>query len=100
MAIGANAQKLTKVKGHGTVQQVAHGEVQIVYKAGDDKADHFVDFGAEENGEHAVEMTTRLHQRHKEYVKFTQDVQRIIVAGRKDEMCQSQMKQQVQGIVQ
>lgn len=85
---GTKAQKLAKVKGHATSEDVAEGRVRACDKAGNDWADDLADRGAVRLGGEAMTFCTRstvsialakwMKKRHRAYRDFMFRVQRLI----------------------
>ena len=78
---GACNQKIRKVKGHATKEDVEQGRSTIADRHGNDKADKNADEGAEMvYGGGLVKLGQWLAERHSRYVCFMRRVQKMIVA--------------------
>ena len=79
------AVKLTKVKGHATNEMVEQGKVQFDDKHGNDQADIAAEKGAT-LVQPAVRHFARFYEkRHRDYVKFIERIQKLIVKVKKEE---------------
>ena len=78
---GASNQKIRKVKGHATEQDVAQGRSTAEDRFGNDKADKNADEGVEVvRGGGFVKLGQWLADRHTRYVTFMRRVQKMIAA--------------------
>lgn len=85
-ARGADSQRLRKVKGHATSEDVAAGRSTKEDRIGNDRSDTNADKGVEcIHGKGLVVLAGWLAKRHKAYTKFVEQIHNFIVSLAKAE---------------
>ena len=78
---GAENQRLRKVKGHATAEDIKEGKSTIEDKLGNDKSDSNADDGVRKiGGVGLVRLGEWLAKRHQTYIKFMAKIQKVIAA--------------------
>jgi len=83
-AKGAEAVRLTKVKGHATEEMVKQGKVKEEHKVGNDFSDEAADIGVEQHGNEFLEASTFFAAKQHEYSVFVKDMHKLILAITKE----------------
>ena len=83
-AKGAEAVKLSKVKGHATEEMVNQGKVKREHKEDNDAADEAAEIGVDQHGNDFLETSTFFVTKQKEYGGFMKQVHTLILAIMKE----------------
>ena len=79
-AKGADAVKLTKVKGHATDEMVNQGKVKADHKEGNDASDEAADIGVEQHGNGLLELSIFFAAKQTSYGGVMLEVAKFVLA--------------------
>ena len=79
LAKGPDAAKVSKVKGHATLSDVAEQRTTAAHKAGNDAADGLVSEATVCHDKGTIDLAYWLEARQKAYGRFMAEVQHLII---------------------
>ena len=78
-AKGAEAVRISKVKGHATEEMVNQGKVKREHKEGNDASDEAADIGVEQHGNGLLGTSTFFAAKQKEYGLFMKEILKLLL---------------------